>query len=287
MHLLVKTLDMEDKRTIKNTILSDMKTAFRPPLFFAIVGVVLCFCIDNWGDLVGSFHNPNLYSEYSVTCVHYFFFNSISFGGVFMGYLSCMLSAVPFATNYSHEFKGGITIYRMTRCGRKVYAQSKILTSALSGGLVMILGGSIFILILSTYLPLVTPSKLIEAQEFPYYSALSVGNGIPYFIIILYILFLSGAFWSSVGMCISAYYPNPCVAVCSPMIVRFLLVEVGRLAKLPAALRVDKLLNASAVFFSEPITLITLTLLVIFICWICFTLFYKRVAERLEDDGRC
>lgn len=277
---------MEDKYIQRNTFFADLHKAFSFSLLFAVLGISLCFCFDNWQDLIGSFHNPHIYDEYSTTCVHYFIFNSFSFGGVFMNYFSCLLAAVPYAANYSLEKQGGMVIYKISRCGGKNYAFSKLLTASLSGGAVMLLGGLIFIFALSTYLPLVTPNELLTHQVFPYFKELSSGSGLSYFIIILYLASLSGALWASVGMCISAYLPNPYVAVCSPMIIRFSLVEVGRLARIPDAFRLDRLINARGILYSEAATLAIITVIISLVWWICYRLFSKGIQASLDGGIR-
>lgn len=287
MLLLEMIWPMEDKRIQTNIITADLRKAFSFPFIIAVLGIVICFCFDNMGDLKNSFYNPNIYSKDSTTCVHYFFFNAFSFGGVFVDYFACMLSALPFAANYSNEYLGGIRIYKITRCGRKTYARSKMIVAALSGGAVMVLGGSLFVLILATYLPLVTPNKLLESQWIPYYSALATGNGFSYFVIVLYIMFLSGWLWASVGMCVSAFMPNPYVAVCAPMIIDFLFVEIGRLTKLPYGIRFDVMLKARGIICSESITLIVITLTVLALWYFCYRLFLWRVSEGLDEVERC
>lgn len=273
---------MVDKSTVL-PVRTDLQQAFRLPFFLSVIGLVLCFCFDNWTSLENSIGNPLVYSENSITCVHYFFFNSFSFGGVFISYFACLLSAIPFSTSYCIEQYGGITTYKTARCGKRQYALSKILVSALSGGAVFSVGSLIFILGLSTYLPLVTSQKLEESVWIPYYNALAAGNGVPYFMIMLYITFLSGALWSCFGLCISAFFPSPYIAACSPLIIRFLIVQIGRILKLPDNMRIDRIMTARGTVCSDIVTLILLTSVVILLIRLCYKLFLDRMSRRLEN----
>lgn len=273
---------MADKSTSR-AVRADIQQAFGLPFIFSVIGIVFCFCCDNWTSLENSFGNPLIYSENSIVCVQYFFFNAFSFGGVFIGYFSCMLSAIPFSASYSVEQHGGITAYKVARCGKHQYALSKMLVSALSGGAAFSLGSAIFITALSTYLPLVTSQKLEESVWIPYYNALVAGNGVLYFVIMLYITFLSGALWSCLGLCISAYFPSPYVAICAPLIIRFLLVQVGRMLKLSDNLRLDRIMTARGTIYSDVVTLIVLTVVVVLLIGLCYNLFLKRMIRRLEN----
>ena len=272
---------MVDETSGKNILKADLRGTINISFFIAVLGIALCFCLDNWETLKVS---PN--SKGSSLCVFYFFFNSYSFGGVFMAYFSSLLAALPFAARYSHEYRGGLYIYAISRCGKRRYARSKLLAAGLSGGATMFLGGLIFIIVLATYLPIITPSRLKDFQGMPYYNALANGSGLGYFAATLYLSFLSGVLWGCVGMCVSAFLPDPYVAICAPMVLNFIFVEFGRLTGLPPSLRLDLLLRARGSFISDAVTLALLTLLVFSLCWLFYRLFLRRVSLGLEVAER-
>lgn len=273
---------MADKLTIKNTVIADLRCGIRIPLLLAILGVALGFCFDNGQSLIQSTNRLG-YPENAVYSVHYFVFNAYSFGGVFSEYFIAILAAVPFAGNYSEEFQGRLSVYKMARCGKRTYTLSKFVAGAFWGGFSLFLGGLLLILTLSTYLPLVTEADLLEYQWIPFYDALTVGAGVPYFLIILYIMFLAGALWASIGLCVSAFFPNTYVAICSPFIVRFFFVQIGRLSKLPNSLRLDRLLSARATIGSDFFTLVLLHVIVFIIIVACSRLFRRRIERRMND----
>lgn len=274
---------MADKSTLKNTVMADLKCGIRIPLLLAILGVALGFCFDNGQSLIQSINNHLIYQKNSITSVHYYVFNAYSFGGVFSEYFITILAAVPFAGSYSEELQGRLSAYKVARCGKRTYALSKFIVGAFMGGVSLFLGGLVLILTLSTYLPLVTELDLVEHQWMPFYGALTVGAGVPYFLIILYIMFLAGALWASVGLCVSAFLPNTYVAICSPFIVRFLFVQIGRLSKLPNGFRLDRLLSARATIGSDSLTLVLMAVIVFVMIVVCYKLFRRRIERRMND----
>lgn len=274
---------MESKATLSNTVRADFKMGLKRSFLFAVLGVFLGFCFDNWEGLKTSFYASAQYDENSVICVMYYFFNSFSFGGVFSQYFATIMAAIPFSANYCEEEKGGMSIYKIARCGRREYICSKFLVASLLGGLALFLGGLIFSAILAVRLPIVTSSKLFESEWVPFYHALTIGNGVPYMAIVLYISFLGGALWASVGLCASAWFPSSYIAVCAPFIFRFVLTEIGRLLKLPNEFRLEMLLSARGEICTDAVTLVITTLAVLVVIFICYFLFAKRVGRRIWD----
>lgn len=272
---------MAGNSTRLRTIQADFKLGLRLPFLFSVLGVFMGFCFDNWEGLRSSLYIPTQYHENSVKCVMYYFFNSFSFGGVFSEYFATIMAAIPFAANYCQETEGGMSAYKISRCGTRTYVQSKFLVASLLGGLTLFCGGLLFALMLGTYLPIVTPGKIFESQWIPFYHALTIGNGIPYMAIVLYISFLGGALWASVGLCASAYFPSRYVAVCAPFISRFVLTQIGRLLKLPNGLRLELLLCARGTIYSDSVTLIVTTAAVLLLIFMCYRLFTRRIERSI------
>lgn len=272
---------MEGNSTRFRTIQADFKLGLRLPFLFAVLGVFIGFCFDNWESLRHFIHSSKQYSENTVTCVMYYFFNSFSFGGVFSEYFATIMAAIPFAANYCMETEGGMSIYKISRCGSCAYVRSKFLVTSLLGGLTLFLGGFIFSSLLGIYLPIVTPGKLLESQWVPFFQALNTGNGILYMVIVLYISFLGGCLWASVGLCASVYFPSRYVAVCAPFIFRFVLTQIGRLLKLPNGLRLELLLCARGTIYSDTVTLFVTTAAVASLIFVCYRLFSNRIERSI------
>lgn len=274
---------MEGNAAFFRTVRADFKMGLKLPFLLAVFGVVLGFCFDNWQDLSNFFVAPLIRGENPPICVLYYFFNSFSFGGVFSEYFAAIMAAIPFAANYCQETNGGMGIYKISRCGKYAYARSKFLVASMLGGMTLLLGGLIFILALQIYLPLVTSEQIFETSWAPFSSTLIIGNGWPYFVIVLYISFLGGALWASVGLFASAYFPSRYVAICAPFISRFILTQIGRLLNLPNGLRLEILLCAAGKIYSDVITLAGITAAVLVLIFLCYHLFAKRIERRLWD----
>lgn len=274
---------MEGNAAFFRTVRADFKMGLKLPLLLAVFGVVLGFCFDNWQDLRNFFITPLISGENPSICVLYYFFNAFSFGGVFSEYFAAIMAAIPFAATYCQETDGGMSIYKISRCGKNAYARSKFLVASMLGGMTLFLGGLIFILALQIYLPLVTPEQIFETSWVPFSGVLTIENGWPYFAFVLYISFLGGAFWASVGLCASAYFPSRYVAICAPFIFRFILTQIGRLLNLPDGLRLEILLCAAGKIYSDAITLVAITAAILVLIFLCYCLFAKRIERRLWD----
>lgn len=274
---------MESKATLNKTVCADLKMGLQRSFLFAVLGVFLGFCFDNWEGLKTAFYSSAQYGDDSVICVMYYFFNSFSFGGVFSQYFATIMAAIPFSANYCEEIKGGMSIYKIARCGRREYACSKFLAASLLGGLALFWGGLLFSAVLASRIPIVTSSKLFESEWIPFYHALTIGNGLPYMAIVLYISFLGGALWASVGLCASAYFPSGYIALCAPFIFRFILTEIGRLLKLPNEFRLEMLLSARGEIYTDTVTLVITTIEVLVLIFLCYRLFAKRITRRIWD----
>lgn len=274
---------MADKSTFIRTVHADFRIGMKYPFLLAVLGVTLGFFFDNWQDIRLSINTSVVNADSSPICIMYYVFNSLSFGGVFTGYFSTTMAAIPFATDYCWELGDGMCTYKISRCGRHTYVRSKFLVAAALGGLTMSLGELVFILILSTHLPIVTQEKILESQWIPFFHSLTIGGGVPYLAIVLYLSFLSGALWSSIGLWISAFFSSSYVAVCAPFIFRFLLVQVGRLLNLPNGLRLDRLLVARGTIYSDSVTLEVTTVTVLLLIFLCYRLFMRRMERRIWD----
>lgn len=272
---------MEGNSTFFRTVRADFKLGLKFSFLLAVCGVVFGFCFDNWQDLRNFFVTPLIDGENPSICVLYYFFNAFSFGGVFSEYFSAIMATIPFAANYCQETDGNMNIYKISRCGKYSYARSKFLVASTLGGMVLFLGGLIFILTLAAYIPLVTPEQIFETSWVPFSGSLTIGNGWPYFAIVLYISFLGGALWASVGLCASAYFPSRYVAICAPFIFRFILTQIGRLLNLPNGLRLDILLCARGKIYSDTVTLVVTTVVAFALILLCYRLFSKRIERRV------
>ncbi|WMJ89762.1 hypothetical protein [Anaerocolumna sp. MB42-C2] len=272
---------MEGKVFIR-ILKADAKRAFRLPFLFAVLAVIADFVFDNYSALINAlFINPDM--AHDATSVFYFYFNAVAFGGVFTRYLSAMIAALPFSAGYITERQSGMTLYLISRTGRREYCLSKIIISAASGGLALFAGSLIFLFILSTRLQLTIPSDLVENQWIPYYELLKSGGGIPYFAAVLFLMFLTGMLWGTLACAISAFVTDTYVVIASPFLLCFLQIQISRFLRLPNNYRLEMLLYGRGQWGSYHISLLLLGLLILLIITCCTFLFTRKVIRRGQD----
>ncbi len=269
-------------KTFRSTWAADLKRALGFPLLSAVLAVIVGFLFDNYSDLkflASKQGRENL-------SVFYYYFNSVSFGGMFSTYLFALIAALPFAAEYAEERQSGMALYLVSRSGVSHYGISKMLTAAIAGGLALCLGSIIFVAALSTQLPLVRPSDLVEHAGLPYDALLASGGGIRYFLAAWYLLFLTGALWASAAMCVSAFAPDRYVVIASPFLLCFLTVQFARLFRIPDAARLDMLLVGRAQWGSEMVSLLLAgTVIALFVAGLTFV-FCRRV-KGVVQNGFC
>ncbi|MFT3984356.1 MAG: hypothetical protein QM697_10645 [Lachnospiraceae bacterium] len=272
---------MEGKVFLR-TLKVDAKRAFRLPFLLAVVAVIAGFVFDNYGALVNAlFISPDI--AHDVTSVFYFYFNAVAFGGAFTRYLFAMIAALPFAAQYATERQSGMTPYLISRTGRREYCFSKMIISALSGGLALFVGSLIFIVILSTRLQLIITSDLVEHQWIPYYELLISGGGIPYFAIVLFLMFLTGMLWGALACGISAFVTDTYVVIASSFLLCFLQIQISRLLRLPNNARLEMLLYGRGQWGNAGVSLLFLGILILLIIAGCTFLFTHKVVRRGQD----
>lgn len=263
--------------------LVELKRIFRLPFLVGIVGTALCFYLDELEFIKMTINNPMALVEGSVSCVLHYITGSYVFGGVFCSYLMPIFAALPHASSYCMEENDQFVAYKMARSGKKPYSSAKTLMTSVGGGLATLLGTLLFTIALSTYLPLTTPQYIVESQILPFGSLLSQNGGVPFLLIMTYLITLSGALWAEAGLWISAYLPNPYVSLCFPMLFKFLMAQTGRLLRLQDGLRLDRLLSANGIFISEGITLAVVTVAVVALIILMGKNFHRRTERRMEN----
>ncbi|MGI5986223.1 MAG: hypothetical protein ACOX7O_10290 [Oscillospiraceae bacterium] len=269
---------MEDKKVFWNLLRADFKRAAGIPFLVAVILVVLCIAFDSWNELIFIIREPENIGAF------YYYFNSLSFGGTYSGYLLPMLAALPFAASYCIEDQSNMINFIVARADKKKYCLSKILVSAISGGLVLALGGLLLVLLLTIRIPLVTDDEvmLMTMNRYPFYTLLAKGNGAGYFAAMFYLAFLRGFLYAAAALTVSAYFTNKYVTVASPFIVSFLLIRAYNLLHIPGNFRLNLLLNARAGLGSDRATLLITSAVVLAIATICGYIFMRRVIRRME-----
>lgn len=140
------------------------------------------------------------------------------------GYLIPLLSALPYSSSFLDDYENKYFRNILIRSSIKDYAWSKIIMCSLSGGLSLLIGIGSFIFILSFKYPLVSQSS----ANYEFFIENTVGgvflkgeNPEIYFLICVFLMFLSGVLWSNVGLAISLLITNKFVTYCAPFVLYY------------------------------------------------------------------
>ncbi len=217
------------------------------------------------------------------TDVHYFWLNSIIYGGIYGSSFINVLAALPHADSFCQDYEQGLWRYLIARGTTGRYVARKLGKVFFTSGLVACLGGGLFICGAATIMPLFDNARYIEVVFLPFCELLKECP-VQYFIIMLYLLFLSGGFWSSISWCFSVYIPVRYLVYLFPFMGAFLLTRVNTLMQLPLEWRLDFMLKgrAGASDYKEYLFVVSAEILL-------FTFFggvmaCKKIKRRLSNE---
>ncbi|MBX4262783.1 hypothetical protein KTC96_23275 (plasmid) [Clostridium estertheticum] len=197
-----------------------------------------------------------------------------------------LFCALPYTTSFCNDWNSKYIRSIIARMGTKRYAASKIISCALSSGTAMVLGILLFIFPLLLRIPLVaTNARLANYKQFVATlggSFLLNGHFIMYFIIYIYLAFLAAAFWSVLGLCVSAYIPNKFVALFTPFIGLYVLAYIT--CYFPIWLQVNKITTGNFIINGTFISLIYATLFVTVLISCFGLLFHKAIKRRISNE---
>lgn len=269
---------MENSKKMLRLLVWGLRFAAKEGLFATALGVVLCICLDTWDQV------PFLWTSDDAVDVFYYWFNAFVFGGFYSVFVTPMLSCIPYAASFCEEYNSNMLRTLIAKMDTKTYCIAKSIVTALSGGMSLAAGGSIFVLGASFFTELVNKNKLSEYNGLPYYKYIQDGNGIKYFAAVIFLLYLSGMLWSSVALLVSAYTQNRYVVFAAPLLFSFFLVRLNVFLGLPDYMCMNLLLQARSMIGSEERTLfVTAMIIILFVAIIGF-LFYRKVKRVIKDE---
>lgn len=129
---------------------------------------------------------------------------------------------------FLRDHKTGFLRHCVLRNGKRAYFSAKYSACALSGGLILAVGQTLFILLLSIRFPLFSPDGSAKEQYsmirniFTSELVLSE-NIIGFFAVYVLFAFLYGAMWSGLGLMISTFIDDYYAASFSPYILSFVI----------------------------------------------------------------
>ncbi len=239
--------------------------------------VALCIPLDSMDVFNAALLNPGRVD------VHYFWMNSVIYGGIYGCYFIYVLAAVPFAGFFCREYQWGSWRYLIAREGTKRYVKRRFRKAFLYGGTVTAVGGVLFLAFTLQFCPLFLETRYIEVSFLPYSIYLRDTPWV-YYLIVHYLLFLSGGFWSCIACTFSVYVPIRYLVCLVPYIFNFFLIRLGVILKIPAEWRLDFWMCGRAAPTGTLWDLVWLTAVLVVILWVCRRLFYRKLKWRIANE---
>ncbi|MCI6768499.1 hypothetical protein [Porcincola intestinalis] len=215
--------------------------------------------------------------------LQYFWLNSIIYGGIYGAYFLFILSAWPFSDRFCREYQNGIWRYLIARAGRRRYVYRCFVAAFTGGGLVAAAGGLIFLIVSSSFCPFFRERRYIEVTMFPYTSFLKSDPSI-YFLIMLYLLFLTSGLQTCIALTFSAYVPLRYLVCLVPYISMFFLSRANALLAIPEKWRLNFWMSARSGPFGVWGNLILTTGVIALILIMCCYLFDRRLKWRIAHE---
>lgn len=240
--------------------------------------ICTCICLDTLEAV------PLIMNEQSSITVSYFVVNSLLFGGQFLPYFGFVFASGLIASENCRERLGGISRYLVGRMGIKRYTAVRAIYTYTGAASISTAGMLMFCSAAMCFQPFYSRTLDPEMCGFPYFAALSHGNGLWYLVIVLYLLALSGIFYAAIAMVCDAAFGNVYVTSASPLLASYLITRVLVLFHLPHELRFDLWLRARCVYHSEGMTLFLCTLIVIVAAVVCWRIYYRQMCKQFEGE---
>ncbi len=273
-------LNMNKIKVLKRYFIGEVVHKFLScKLILAVIGVAFCICLDTWNQI------PFLWNcERGDITGYYYFWNSYCYGGQYLPYFALSLSTVIGTVDYCNEHKSGVEVYVIQKIGNiRNYAYSKAFFTFASCVFIYLAGMILFLIFSSLFQPFYDAAMDSETQGFPYYNFLKYGNGILYFIILLYLALLRTTLWNMLSLLCSAYFKNKYITIAFPMLAAYAFRRFLAIIKIDSNLRLDMLLSGMTVFISDAITLCICSITVLLISLLCMKYFVKKVEKNVKN----
>ncbi|WP_142383402.1 hypothetical protein [Bacillus sp. V3-13] len=252
--------------------MSFMQVFASPVFYLSIIGVtVLCF-ISIWERISTS--------EAGVTV---FYSLDIFIGLTMLKKLVVLFAALPYVASFCSDWKCQYIKPVVIRTGTKKYVWSKIITCFVSGLLTVFIGLILFITLLSFKVPLF-PDENLDQAIYPPFAPLAVGEFPILFLLAKSFVFsMAAAFWTVVGLAVSAFIPIHFVAIAAPVIASYVLEEMTIF--LPNWLNIYLLTGSADVIHQGPLVSIAYFIFIfILFSVLAGLLFDYQVKRRLRNE---
>lgn len=251
-------------------VLGDLKRAILGRSFLiAFIGMVLCLCIGAFSDALTTFRMESVQ-------VMYGYHRELllkALGSDIILFAVPILAAIPYTTAFTDDVRSGYLKPYLTRTSVIRYILGKGIGAAVSGGLALVLG---ILAALGLFFLVFSP--------FEVYGEYAVQSLIPDIVLRLFLFFLAGALWASVGLLASSLTQNVYLAYAAPFIFYYVLIILQeRYFRTAFMLNPKNYLTMEGAWplegKSAVLTLFTLVLIMQLI-------FYMTAQKELRDDKR-
>jgi hypothetical protein len=177
-----------------------------------------------------------------------------------------VLCTLPYANSFSADYKSNYCRFVVKRSGKRVYACSKVIITALSGTLCLILGEMIYLVICSFLGPAIDDATLSELSNYTSTNAytnitnsnmLLAGNYIGYFLLKTINRGLIGSFLSLIALGVSVKIQNYFVITASPLLIYYFIQNFTmNFLKLPDFLNIANIFNGNIAVIDSKYTFV-------------------------------
>lgn len=130
-----------------------------------------------------------------------------------------LFAALPFAANFAEEWNNGMSISIISRSSVTKYATANVLICFMSGLLTVFIPIIIFALVYSFSLPMSDNIYYIQ----PYGVFVEYGMPFLYISCNAFVYASCAAMWAVMGLMLSAFFVNKYAAICSPLIMGYVI----------------------------------------------------------------
>ncbi len=240
-----------------------------------VIGIASTVAIFYFGSVGMKTHNDSAVAAFNNT----YKYNNIS-------QLLFLTATFAYSAGFCIDWQTRFTYPLIIRSKTNAYMLSKCITAAVTGGLSVATGAFIFISCICLTQPSILPQPLeinVEFSSQAFGDLLVAGQAGLFFLSYLYIIFLSAAFFSSLGLLVSGYLPNKYAAYIAPFTLGFMMNQIANMLHLPIWLDPVKLSTAKIFNASTSTILLRATTTLLSFTIICAVLFIYKAKRRISN----
>ncbi|MDO4546870.1 MAG: hypothetical protein Q4D04_02095 [Clostridia bacterium] len=190
----------------------DLRRAFASPLTYISVFAITAILI------LGVWQEASMSSRSSVL----YLFHAEEFSDI-----EIVIGAAPFATAFCGEWRSRFTYYAAKRSSLNGYIWSKFVVASIAAGIVVTLGYAMFIAVLALKYPISAPGSIFDAYagSAAFGDLLNQGKDELFLCTLVMRRVLLGMLCAAVAITVTAYIPNKFVALSSPLIFYYFVIN--------------------------------------------------------------